>query len=252
MVGIGTIRNALPPFRNEKVIITSRQGTGDIINEILKTHTLFEADYDRIYAYFDTGDIYSTSQTIWNFLKHNLRYNAESDGEQSVKSPSAILHPGEHIDCKHYALFTGGVLDAIKRNMGDNWDWCYRFVSYHKGEDFGHVFVVVTDHGNDIWIDPVLTNFNQRKSYYKFIDKQPMSLVRISGIGAEPVTKPDSATVNKNFAWISFLNVVVNNTFSIRELLKTNPVLTAGALRNYCLQQGFDYDQLMRFLNASK
>lgn len=250
MPTIQQIRDALPPFRNEKVMIKERQGTGDIIKEILKTHELYTSDYDRIYRYFDTGDIYQTSKGIWEFLKYNLRYNAESDGEQSVKSPSAILHPGEHIDCKHYSLFIGGVLDAIKRNEGDDWEWCYRFVSYYPGDEVGHVFVVVFDGSKEIWIDPVLTNFDQHKKYVYHIDKEPMSLVRISGIGADQVAASPEVTVNKDVAWHSFLMAVNQNMFSLKELLKQNPVITNGALRNYCTGQGFDYNQLMRFLNS--
>jgi len=249
MVSLQTVRNALPPFRNEKVVIKERQGTNDIIKEILKTHELYTTDYDRIYQYFDTGDIYDTSRNIWEFLKYNLRYNAESDGEQSVKSPSAILHPGEHIDCKHYSLFIGGVLDAIKRNEGDDWSWCYRFVSYYPGDDVGHVFVVVNDNNQEIWIDPVLTNFDQHKKYVYHIDKEPMSLVRISGIGTDQAPAPD-VTVNKDVAWASFLMAVNSNMFSIKQLLKENPTITNGALRNYCTGKNFDYNQLLRFINS--
>lgn len=251
MPTIAEVRNALPPFRNEKVIIKERQGTNDIIKEILKTHEQYTGDYDRIFEFFDTVDIYITSHGIWNFLKYNLRYNAESDGEQSVKSPSAILHPGEHIDCKHYSLFAGGLLDAIKRNMADSWNWCYRFVSYYPGEDYGHVFVVVNDNGKEIWIDPVLTNFDQRKKYYSSIDKQPMSLVKISGIGDIDPAPQGNITVNKRVAWTSFLTAINMNLFSIRELLKTNPGITSGALKNYCSSQGFDYSQLQAFLDAN-
>jgi len=96
--GIKEVRAALPPFRNEKVTIKERQGTHDIINEIVKTHEMYERDYDRIYQFFDRGDVYETCRTIWQFLKYNLTYNAESDGEQSVKSPSAILEPLEQMN----------------------------------------------------------------------------------------------------------------------------------------------------------
>src|SRR5882724_10990897 len=224
MISVKTIKDALPPFRNEKVLIKERQGTNDIINEILKTHNLYEADYDQIYGYFDTGDIYSTCRNIWEFLKYNLTYNAESDGEQSVKSPSAILHDGEKIDCKHYSLFSGGVLDAIKRNEGDSWQWFYRFVSYYPGEDVGHVFVVVNDGKEEIWVDPVLTSFDQRKKYYSKIDRKPMSLVRISGIGTAQSAVPN-VTVNKEVAWTSFLTGVNNNMFALKDLLKQNPAI---------------------------
>lgn len=247
MASIQQVRDQLPPFRNEKVIIKQRQGTTDIINEIVKTHSLYETDYDRIYPLFDTGNIYTTCNNIWNFLKYNLTYNEESGAEQSVKSPSAILHQGENIDCKHYSLFAGGVLDAIRTNEGDSWTWCYRFATDRKGTyEPTHVFVVVFDKNREIWIDPCMESFNYHKKWEYYLDRAPMSLVRISG-----PTQPDQPiTVNKDVAWTSFLTMINEDLFSIKTLLTQNPSVTQGALKNYCLQQGFDYNQLINFLNA--
>lgn len=252
MVSIATVRAALPPFRNIKEVIKGRQSTKDIINEIIDCHNQFTSDYDRIYQYFDTGDLYSTCRQIWEFLKYNLRYNAETEGEQSSKSPAAILHPGERVDCKHYSLFIGGILDAIRRNEGDDFDWCYRFVSYYPGEDYGHVFVVAQENESqpEIWIDPVLTNFDQRKSYIKSKDVYAMSLVRISGVDRPNSQPAPQVTVNQQVAWQNFLMAVNNNMFSLKELLIQNPAITNGALRNYCTAKGFDYNQLLRFLNS--
>ena len=255
-VSIQTVRRELPPFRNEKVVIKEQQGTDDIINSILKNHAKYEADYDKIYPLFDQVDIYETCRGIWEFLKYNLTYNEETDGEQSVKSPSAILQPGEHIDCKHYSLFSGGVLDAIKRNEGDNWDWCYRFVTDRTGEiDPTHVFVVVQDKGRQIWIDPCLSQFDYHKKWLLNKDKKPVAsigkLYSISGVSDTPAPVK-SVTANKDAAWVSFLLMVKENLFNVRDLLTQNPDVTTTALKSYCLAQGFDYQQLMNFINASK
>lgn len=248
MPNIQQVRDALPPFRNEKILIKQRQGTNDIIREIVKTHELYETDYDKIYPLFDTGNIRETAQTIWNFLKYNLVYNEESGEEQSVKSPSAILHPGENIDCKHYSLFAGGVLDAIKANYDEPWTWCYRFATDKKHTDEPtHVFVVVFDKGREIWIDPCLLTFDYHKNWNFYIDKQPMSLVRISGTTAQQLPP---VQVNSEVAWVSFLIMVKENLFSAKDLLLENPGVTNGSMREYCLKKGFDFDQLLNFLNA--
>lgn len=244
-----TIVAALPPFRNQRQVIKQRQGTKDIINEIGTIHNEYEPDYDLIYKYFDTGDIYSTSQGIWNFLKYNLTYNAESGSDQTVKSPSAILHPGEKIDCKHYSLFTGGVLDAIRRNEGDNWQWFYRFASYDKNVKIpAHVFVVVNDGGNEIWIDPVLDSFNQKKQPTYIEDYQPM-LSKISGIGD---VAPAMATVdvNKDQAEQSFLVMVTMDLFALKTLLNSNTMILYGPVKNYFKQKGFDFNKLLLILNS--
>lgn len=249
MPSLQAVRNALPPFRNEKVLIKQRQGTNDIMREIIKTHEAYETDYDRIYTLFDTGDIKSTCESIWNFLKYNLTYNEESGDEQSVKSPAAILHPGELIDCKHYSLFAGGVLDAIKANYNEPWTWCYRFATDKSGTtEPTHVFVVVRDGKNEYWLDPCMMSFDYKKKWNFYIDKQPMSLVRISG--ETPQTDHIPVMVNPETAWVSFLTMINFNYFSIKDLLSQNPQITNTALRIYCQQKGFDFNQVVNFLKG--
>lgn len=208
---------------------------------------MYETDYDRIYPLFDTGNIYTTCEGIWNFLKYNLTYNEESGSEQSVKSPSAILHPGENIDCKHYSLFAGGVVDGIKSAYGEPWTWCYRFATDKKGStEPTHVFVVVFDKGREIWIDPCLYAFNYHRKWPYYIDKTPMSLVRISGV---PEELP-AVQVNSQKAWTSFLLMINENLFALKELLKNNPQVTNNQLKAYCQQNGFDFNQVINFLRA--
>jgi hypothetical protein len=241
------VRTALPPFRNKKELINQWQGTNDIIYEIMNTHKLYEADYDRIASLFDTGNVYDTSNEIWNFLKYNLTYNEESGEEQSVKSPSAILHPGENIDCKHYSLFAAGILDAIKRKYDDNYTWYYRFASDKKGaKEATHVFVVVNDAGKEIWIDPCLSMFDYHKNWSYYIDKQPMSLVKISGNSPQPV----NVTVNKDVAWSSFLTCVSNNFFGLKDLMQSNQAITSTQLKQYCISNNFDYNTLLNMINS--
>jgi organic hydroperoxide reductase OsmC/OhrA len=117
-------------------------------------------------------------------------------------SPSAILSLGKN-DCKNYALFIMGVLDSLKRKgLIDNKIY-YRFASYKLLDEIPHhVFAVIQDQsGNEYFIDPVLSTFNERKTYYHKIDKEPtMPLYSVSGIGAAkkknaskavaPVAKP--------------------------------------------------------------
>jgi organic hydroperoxide reductase OsmC/OhrA len=62
----------------------------------------------------------------------------------------------------------------------------YRFASYKLLDEIPHhVFAVIQDNqGNEYFIDPVLSTFNERKTYYHKIDKEPvMPLYSVSGIG---------------------------------------------------------------------
>jgi hypothetical protein len=167
-------------FQNNKHIIVADQSTGDIIKAIIDTHPKYKDDYNTLSKYFKGTNELRSCEKIWNFLKKNIRYVIESEKNQIVRSPSAILKQGVS-DCKCYALFAGGLCDALGMNF------CYRFASYNQYiKDPGHVFVVVNPGTqNEIWIDPVLSYFNYKKPYYYKIDKKPkMAIYSISGIGA--------------------------------------------------------------------
>lgn len=237
----------LPPFNGEKILVTSLQSTKDIEREISNAHHKYTEDYDEIYPLFDTGDIYDTCRGLWQFCKYNLRYKAESGSSQSVRSPTAIVNGVNDVDCKHYSLFIGGVLDAIKENEGDDWDWCYRFASYNSDHGIEHVFIVVKNGNKEIWIDPVLSSFDERKKPTYFKDEQ-MSIYSISGVNN---FFDGEIEVGNKKAESEFLIAVNLNLFSLRDLLLNNPAVTNGPVRQWFYNNGFDFNQLQRVL-ASK
>jgi len=153
------------PINGRKVLLSDRQDTKDIIAEILNKHDLTKAQYDLIAERFWKGNAVSTAKGLFDFLKKNVRYGIESLGEQSVKTPGAILYTGEG-DCKHYASFINGVFDALKRK-GYPVECIYRFASYTNSKRPKHVFAVLIDKGSEYFIDPVLSSFNKRFPMYK-------------------------------------------------------------------------------------
>lgn len=154
----------------DSVMITRNQNVRDIINLIKIKHLKCARDYDKIANSFWTGDIYTTCEKLWKWCKKNIGYNIESEEVQTISPPSVILARGSG-DCKHYSLFIAGVLDALRRR-GENIDWNYRFASYNPFDPTpGHVFVVVNDNGNEIWIDPVLHSFDNHKPFMYAVDK---------------------------------------------------------------------------------
>lgn len=179
----------LAPFKNEVKKISDEQDTGDIEKEIIRKHKECETDYDDISEFFYNGDTYNTCNRIWTFLKNNLKYTIEPAAEQTVKSPQAILQDGAKTDCKHYALFAGGILDSLTALGYDDFDWCYRFAGYNS-KAIEHVFVVVhPDTDDEIWIDPVLDDFDDHYPPYYFEDKRVSPgkkvLKNIAGIAGE-------------------------------------------------------------------
>lgn len=157
------------------------QSTGDIINCILSTHDKYKNQYDKISSYFKGYSNEQTARNIYDFLKSNIRYVIESEDQQLVRSPAAILKQGQS-DCKCYSLFIAGIFDSL------NIPFCYRFASYKADvKSPGHVFVVINPGtNNEIWCDPVLSYFNYKKPYCYKLDKKPkkMAVYSISGIGA--------------------------------------------------------------------
>jgi hypothetical protein len=178
---------------NSKMLVRDQQ-VPDIISAMLSAHKLYASEYDKISQDFYSGDGVQTAKKLFDFLKKNVRYKIESDKNQRIMSPSAILSLGKFgADCKTYALFIMGVLDSLKRKgLIDNKIY-YRFASYRLLDEIPHhVFAVIQDkNGNEFFIDPVLSRFNERKTYYHKIDKIPsMPLYSVSGISQ---TKKKSA-----------------------------------------------------------
>lgn len=175
----------LKPFGGNSQMLVRDQQVPDIISAMLSAHKMYASEYDKISKDFYTGDGVQTAKKLFEFLKKNVKYKIESDKNQRIMSPSAILSLGKN-DCKNYALFIMGVLDSLKRKGLINNKIYYRFASYKLLDEIPHhVFAVIQDQdGNEYFVDPVLSKFNERKTYYHKIDKSPnMPLYSVSGIG---------------------------------------------------------------------
>lgn len=157
MIGACTVANLLsdlPPYKDQWILIHPKQSVRDIILEVLDAHKEFAPYYDNIALYFDAGNTSAICKKLYNFLKSNIKYREEKEEDQTTALPAGILTRG-YGDCKHYSSFAGGVLDSLNRVAGKKIKWNYRFASYNPfDKNPHHVFVVVEDNGNEIWIDP--------------------------------------------------------------------------------------------------
>lgn len=187
MVSGKTILNNLPLFKNEYIEITESQSVNDIMQAIKKAHKLHAKDYDKIYQYFIGIDEFETCENIFDFLRANTKYFIESEEQQTVKSPAAILHE-KNIDCKNYSLFAGGVLDAINRSGKMYIPYVYRFVSDSIFSTTpNHVFICAfpNDANGEIWIDaiPQIKRFNDRINFFYSTDKKYNTMLySVSGV----------------------------------------------------------------------
>jgi hypothetical protein len=143
----------MPTYQDKWVTVMQKQEVKNIMREIYESHADFRKYYDKIAGFFWTGDIAGTCNNLFTFCRDNIRYVEESEDWQSTALPTGILVRG-YGDCKHYASFIAGCLDAISRKICPV-DWCYCFASYKLDQRTPyHVFVIVQDGENEIWVDP--------------------------------------------------------------------------------------------------
>lgn len=188
MINNEFILSKLPMYTGTVEVMADDQSVYDIISGVKSIHKRYANDYDKIAQYF-IGDIAEdTCRNVFNFLRRSSFYYVEGEDLQTLRSPSAILATGKvhGIDCKNYALFIGGVLDAINRSGLQDIPYCYRFASDKLFDPTPcHVFVVAFPGTiNEMWIDPIpqVVYFDQRLTYYYHTDKNYKTMLQaISG-----------------------------------------------------------------------
>lgn len=174
---------AVPPS-NRSVKLLDDQSVKEIMRAIIYYHKKHVRLYDRFAYRFNAGDERDIARELWQFCKDSVAYKIQDEELQSIRSPGRILSEGMG-DCKHYASFIGGVLDALKRS-GLDLHWAYRFAKYVSltGKVNNHVFVVLYPHGGgEIWIDPVLNWFDYHLPYQSAITRMVETSAEGSAMG---------------------------------------------------------------------
>jgi hypothetical protein len=152
-ITVSSLIGNLPPYQDQWQIIKPQQTVKDIMVEVLTAHNEFASYYNDIALFFDAENTPAICDKIYWFLKDNIKYHEESEADQTSALPSGILTRLKG-DCKHYAGFAGGILDALNRS-GKRIDWKYIFASYRIFDSVPHhVFIEVVENGENIWIDP--------------------------------------------------------------------------------------------------
>ena len=177
MITTGMLLGRINPYNNRKKILVENQSTNDIIQSILDNHKKYINEYKNISSFFRGSNNYETGKNIYNYLKKNISYKIDSADRQLIKSPAAILATKE-ADCKMYSNFAAGILDNLKI------PFVYRFAGYSAFDNQpAHVFVVINPNTKkEIWLDPVLRQYDYKKPYNFKIDKK-MAVIAVSGIG---------------------------------------------------------------------
>lgn len=176
MVKRSQLIELLPQPEYKKVKIETNQSANDIIKEIKLADEIYRPQYKLIAHLFKSESVTKTAKKVWDFLKTQMRYKIEGDSWQTSKSPSVLLSQG-YGDCKHFTLFTVGILNAL------GYECVFRFTSYKISDETPqHVYTLVKlENGSFLPVDGVLNEFAKEKSFYHKKDVTPMALYRISG-----------------------------------------------------------------------
>jgi hypothetical protein len=189
MISKNAVLQKLAPFTNFKKVLIDDQNTSDIIQGILDNHENYQDEYDKISEMFIGDNEVETAKNVFNFLKQNVPYYIEPIEKQTLRSPSAILSMKQGADCKSFATFINGTMQSLNRKGIFRVPMAYRFASYrYDTKEPQHVFAVLyPGTKNEVWVDPVLAKFDQRKEPVFIKDKKiKMALIAMSGTATQP------------------------------------------------------------------
>lgn len=153
MITAQDILETLPPDQEVWELIMKKQYVPDIVNEICTAHRLFGSYYDCFSYMFLHDNPEQTAEMLHQFCRMFIDYKEETMHRQTSSIPTGILERG-YGDCKHYALFCGGVLGSLNRLYNAGIDWDFRFVGYDDAVEPYHVFVSINYQGDELWLDP--------------------------------------------------------------------------------------------------
>lgn len=155
MVTPDMVLDRLPVYLDKWQLIKESQYVPDIIKEVVTANRLFAGFYDKFSYLFYDPNPGVVADNLYEFCRKYIMYQEESVNRQTSAIPSGILVRG-YGDCKHYALFCGGVLGSLNRLYDCSFECRFMFVGYRKAREPYHVFVSVADseRGTEIWIDP--------------------------------------------------------------------------------------------------
>ena len=189
MISKNAVLQKLAPFTNFKKVLIDDQNTSDIVQGILDNHENYQNEYDKISEMFIGDNEVETARNVFDFLKQNVPYYIEPIEKQTLRSPSAILSMKQGADCKSYSSFINGTMQSLNRKGIFRVPLAYRFASYrYDTKEPQHVFAVLyPGTKNEVWVDPVLAKFDQRKEPVFIKDKKiKMALIAMSGTATQP------------------------------------------------------------------
>lgn len=147
-----------PNWKAER--IATFQSAGQIANQLKRAEYESRPTSKRLALVFNEADKKAVAAKVWYFLKNEIFYQAEPKSSQNAKTISRFLSEATG-DCKHYATFAVGVLNACGIPA-----W-FTFVGQDESvKKPNHVYCTCLIDGRKYTIDPCRKYFNSECRYF--------------------------------------------------------------------------------------
>jgi len=177
----GAQYNALFPKANmEEITVQRDANVGHTVRFIPKvvSETLFHTT--GISRMLKRSTVKDTCRKIWDFVYTHINYRKDEDGKEQVRSPARAWHDRHQgVDCDCYTVFISSILSNLRVPH------LLRIVKY-SGNNFSHIYPVVSLLGETIILDCVVDRFNYEEP---FTEKKnfTMDLNYLNGVPEKPL-----------------------------------------------------------------
>jgi len=186
--------------KNINKLLKRNGKTADIATAVMQ---VYNNDYQQANELAKSLVGNSTEQTcekIFNYVIEHVKYIEDPNGVQWVKTPARLLADGSG-DCKSMAIFIGSCLRCLGIQH------VVRFVSYSQQKEATHVYIVVTDGGSELVVDPVvrvddLPKFNYEEKYTFKSDMSGTNIYYMAGIRKGAIGSATIDETDRYKVWI--------------------------------------------------
>lgn len=165
----------LPPYQATRVV-DFPVGTNEQLQQlILRCYPMAVQQCRQLAPRFAGATAADAPRNVWQFLKNEITYKADTGLDQKAQLPAALITTGTG-DCKSYTLFAAGILTCLGYAV------TIRFTSYDGTRTPGHVYLLASKGGRTWVVDAVHRGpFNSEKPY-SYKKDHPMRISVIAGI----------------------------------------------------------------------
>lgn len=164
----------------EEITVQRNANVGHTVRFIPKvvSETLFHTT--GISRLLKGNSIKETCQRIWDFVYTHINYRKDEDGKEQVRSPARAWHDRyQGVDCDCYTVFISSILSNLRVPH------FLRIVKY-SGNNYSHIYPVVSLFGKDIILDCVVDRFNYEEPFTQKKDFT-MDLNYLNGVPEKPL-----------------------------------------------------------------